>query len=447
MKKDEYIIELNFEKEIAEEPIKDYIVVSENGVKIDNENLFCDSLVIGVLVDSSSINTLLKKINVPGNEIKNLGIPFLNFPEDKNIFVSNRFKKINSEEIEFFSVQRESPFGVLILNISQEFELYYNLEIRKEKNSIYYDDNARRVKNVIIIENIKEERIGKSLKTMRIRKQYLLDFISIKKKAFLIGYYSSKRFKDVDAEIIKEIKQKRIDGKVLDKSKLWLYINNDSTFGDNSLISSWDMYKSILPDNNYIFSHNSFGISDSKKIDIKLMTWDGEINPKIFREYKRKEGDVHFMSQVFFNEDVLTKYEKDNSYTISDNGAVGYSYQWGIFRGIQRLANKYIQLNVGDFAEGIIESEWPYWASHNINPPPSLEEIKELRIIPTVQQRVNLLFKRVEEFNVVFQKSPILNSLLLPIPSLIKKSHNFFDIFSLLFKVTFSFKTLKNILG
>lgn len=436
MNKEDYLKELYFEDEIKSNPIKEYIIISQNGVLEDNSKLFCNSVIVCVLVDIDRIDAILEKIDVPGNEIKDLGMPYLASPNNHNIFVSNRTKEINDSKIEFVTIQRQSPLGDLKLEISQEFELYYNLEANKERNRITYDDNSRRVKDVVIIEDVKDEIEGKSLKIIKIRKQYLLDYISIKNKSLLIGYYSFKKFENVNPDISKKIKQYRIEGKITKKSKLWLFVGSDA-FGSQALISRIDMYKTILPNKKYIFSYNSFSTIDDEKINIKLVTWDGEINPQTLKGLKR-EGKVHFMSPVFFYEEVLKKYEDDNNYSIGDDGSVAYSYQWGIFRGIERLANKYIKINIGDFAEGIIGHEWDYWSSYNVKPPPSLDEIKYLRIIPTIQQRINRLFKRVYELNAVFQSNKLLNSLEIPVSPLIKKSDHFDE------DITYLKKTIAN---
>jgi hypothetical protein len=82
---------------------------------------------------------------------------------------------------------------------------------------------------------------------------------------------------------------------------------------------------------------------------------------------------------------VLRKYEDDQRYLIDDSGGVHYRSEWGIFRGMHRVGDDYLQVNRGDLAESVPPEELEYWMTLNVDPL-SVEELERLRKVAPYQQ-------------------------------------------------------------
>ncbi|MFH1839945.1 MAG: hypothetical protein ABH849_02240 [Nanoarchaeota archaeon] len=105
--------------------------------------------------------------------------------------------------------------------------------------------------------------------------------------------------------------------------------------------------------------------------DIKFKTRGGLKSAKKAAKHEI-EG---FLETVYFKEEVLKKYESHKDFRIGDDGTVLFGYQWGLFRGVYRVAKGYIAVNLGDLGEGFPDKELEYWKQYNVNP--NVIQIKE----------------------------------------------------------------------
>ena len=74
-----------------------------------------------------------------------------------------------------------------------------------------------------------------------------------------------------------------------------------------------------------------------------------------------------FLESVYFKEEVLKRYESNKDFRIGDNGTVLFGDQWGLFRGVFRVAKGYIAANLGDLGEGFPNEELEYWKQYNVD--------------------------------------------------------------------------------
>ena len=114
------------------------------------------------------------------------------------------------------------------------------------------------------------------------------------------------------------------------------------------------------------------------------------------------EGEVcDFMSQVYFRQEVLTKYQGASGFEIMDDGSVSCRHYWGLAGSTRRLGNELLSTVIGDFAEGVPFEEWPHWKQYAVQPP-SLEMARVLREEQTIPAVVNSLVQALGELNDVF---------------------------------------------
>ncbi|MFH0869547.1 MAG: hypothetical protein V1866_00640 [archaeon] len=98
--------------------------------------------------------------------------------------------------------------------------------------------------------------------------------------------------------------------------------------------------------------------------EIEFITKDGLKSAKKAASHKI-EG---FLETVYFKEEVLKKYESNKDFKIGDDGTVLFGYEWGLFRGVYRVAKGFIAVNLGDLGEGFPNKELKHWKQHNIDP-------------------------------------------------------------------------------
>lgn len=111
------------------------------------------------------------------------------------------------------------------------------------------------------------------------------------------------------------------------------------------------------------------------------------------------EGEVcDFMDQVYFRQEVLTKYEGAAGFEIGDDGSVSCRHYWGLVHSTSRLGNELLSTAIGDFAEGVPFEEWPHWKQYAVNPP-GLEMARVLREEQTVPAAVNSLVQALGALN------------------------------------------------
>jgi hypothetical protein len=279
-------------------------------------------------------------------------------------------------------VEKEDPTLFLAFEPRQDFTLFYSLFDRIEDPCRVWEDRLRGTNDVIRFER------NETTSSIRIAKNYILDYLFVRKKALLIGSYFlivAPADSDVPKEFRKESKYET------GNTKAKINVAKDNISGENVIVQL-DLVKALLPPKQRLLG--DFGVLPAAP-KVVFKTTKGEVDMQSY-DLGHDVGD--FLSIVFFSSTVLKKYEGDSRYRIDDNGGVHYRGVWGIFRGIWRLGDEVIAAHLGDVAEGLPYDEWSHWAAYNVDPLSS-EESKELQKIRPIPGLVNDLFSALRSFN------------------------------------------------
>lgn len=360
-----------------------FVLVGQNGHLEKYTDSFRSSFVGSGLIDPEAVSLTLKSVGYPGSIFHHLGHPELwGKPRGESGYeVESRFDR-NGIKIEAFVIVNEDPTGFMAFVPRQDFTLFYSLFDRVEDQNRVWDDHMRGVSDVIKLER------SEMLSKIKVSKAYLLDYIFIRKKALLLGYYFDivvPARTDVPIDFFKRINYD------IDKGNVRIAIARPK-ISPEQLIARLDMFKVILPPPDRTLG--DFGtMAEAPKVTLK--TSEGPVE---MSKVGTNSSDISdFLATAYFSSEVLKNYEEDRRYHIDDNGGVHYAGVWGIFRGIRRLGDEVIAAHVGDVAEGLPYAEWANWASHNIDPL-STDEHRELGEVVPIQQLLNFLVSGIEAF-------------------------------------------------
>ncbi len=108
-----------------------------------------------------------------------------------------------------------------------------------------------------------------------------------------------------------------------------------------------------------------------------------------------------FMERIYFRQDVLRKYEGADGFAVGDDGSVSCRDYWGLTRSTSRLGNELLMTAIGDFAEGVPLTEWPYWRQFAVEPP-SDDAAASLSSEQTIPEAVNIVASALGNMNTAF---------------------------------------------
>ncbi len=156
--------------------------------------------------------------------------------------------------------------------------------------------------------------------------------------------------------------------------------------------------------------------------EFTLPTVNGPVAPGRWSHYRYVEGrkkfkgsSCDFMDRVYFNQEVLSKYEGSSGFTVSDDGSVSCRDYWSLWRSTRRIGNELLATAIGDFAEGVPLEEWPHWKQYVVDPP-GVETRNVLIQEQTIPNAVNALVRELESLNAEFQNLANTMDLELPTP-------------------------------
>ena len=356
-----------------------FVLVGQNGFLDRHDYTYRDSLVGSGLIDSNKISSRLKSAGVSWSTFAGIGRPELWEAKGKSRYEVERRSEALDGKIEAFVIEREDPTGFVKFMPRQDFVIFYSLFDRIDGPNRIWDDHMRGVSDVIKFER------DESLSKISIMKNYILDYLFVRKKALLLGYYFRIVVPAQDGIPDNFRKDLQFD---VDNGKARVLVAK-AVISGKKLVAQMDMFKVVAPP-----KEKTLGFSGTlaEAPVVKLKTAIGLLDMK---KVGPAIGD--FLTPAYFDSDVLKKYETDRRYRIDDDGGVHYAGIWGIFRGIQRLGDEIIAVHVGDLAEGLPYQEWSHWASHNIDPL-SVEEHRDLGRTKPIQQLLNTLVSEVEAF-------------------------------------------------
>jgi len=371
------------------------------------------------LISCYKINTFMKNVKGTSSIFSELGKPNLYSKiGDKTDYyeVANRFqhKGIN---IEAFVIEKEDPTLHLVFEPRQDFTLFYSLFDEIEDSNRKWDDHLRAISDVIKFER------NETTSQIRINKDYLLDYLFIRNKALLIASYIFLVF-PAKAGIPDDFNNEFSFNSKKYNAKLVFSKNN---IDGEKLTARLNLIRVIYPPTNRKLGN--FGAM----VEVPNITFETTVGSVNMRKFISSNDLKEFLSKVYFKSEVLRQYETDSRYRIDDHGGVHYRGVWGIFRGIRRLGDEILVVNLGDLTEGLPYEEWKHWEVHNINPLSAKEHIIFAKIKP-INKLLNELLLAIKTIN-SNQSNLIMPSLVDDYGSIYKNVDKFEDQFSPLKKV------------
>ncbi len=377
-----------FEAVINDDPLAgQYVVVGQNGTLASTLQEYRDSLIASGFVNARHSKRLFERLGYPGEAFHELGLPFANTREDKVVkYVEESVGQYDEGHLSALSIDRDhEEIGGSLLDLRRDFVYFYNLIERFEDSTIVFDDKMRGEDRVALSE------CGSNLSTLKLRKEYLLDYLNVRSSSAILGYYRSIQIKE--SNVAKDYSLKLPFNEAIVRGE----INVSKQFSD-TLVGTLDMFKLISPASDRHVG--PFGLI-SKRPDIAFLTANGEIRPD---EVQGPGKDVNkFLTIAYFKSEVLSKYEGDRRYRIDDNGGVHYGSVWGIFRGIYRLGDDLLFAHIGDVIENLPPDQWAQWKLYNVAPL-STDEHRALRDEEPIPSLVNDLAKEMGIMNEAFGK-------------------------------------------
>jgi len=374
------IILEKMKEKISKNPLEGkYIIIGENGNLERKEKIRRSSFISSALIEINNIKEILDTLDIPGNIFHSFGSPAYGESGGVVFYEPEDIPEKYKDKLDVLVIEQLDPKGGVNFLIRQDIILFYDLFLDFISSKIVYNDHIRGQNSIIEISN------DLGLYNIKILKNYLLDYLTIRKKALLIGYYYL-----VDINIDNELKG--FPKKYSDKGDYYkwdLYISVDRYIKE-SLFAQLNMYLVILPPEKRLLDDFSFM---AEPPSIKINTNKGIIEITKSSKYDQ----VNYFTNAFFKSEVLQKYEGDLRYIIDDDGGIRYYGIWAVSRGIYRVGDDYLYANISDLFGSLPYDEWQYWASYNTEPL-SIEEHKEYNKVIPIQKLINKIMNEMEYF-------------------------------------------------
>lgn len=290
------------------------------------------------------------------------------------------------------------------LFINPDLLLFFELEERAPGRGIWWDPRKG-------VDAILHHRVDLStLEVVEIRTDYLLKYLQARQMSLLAGHYRHLHYYGPSDNAVAA------------------FVNEDVTLGSpeqgtKAILQNWGLRQDFSGREPFLQRrlHLWFEIrppaidiedpwTDQPSFDtheFTLPTRCGPVAPARWRHARSNAkhpfaGEVcGFDAQVYFRQEVLTKYEGSSGFDVGDNGSVSHYPYWSLVRSTARIGNELIVTSIGDFAEGIPYEEWPHWKQHAVEPP-SPETINALGQEQTVPDAVNSLVQELQILNACF---------------------------------------------
>ena len=352
-----------------------------------------------IMLSPGQFSEIYEELESVGNLIYHLGEPvkILRSGEEGKAYSYAPFYRF---DLGFTSVSCEPLVFVRLLTSSVELfvnpdlELYFELEERS--NGIWWDPSrGSETLRRRVIEN-------GNLHVVEIRTDYLQKYLQARQLSLVVAHYRHLHLFNPSAEIIGAF----VEGDI---------VRGSPDQGAKAVFQNWGLRQGTLePPFLQRRLHLWFEIKPPK-IDIDdpwadeppfdpyeftLPTQRGAAAPARWKHFRQVEGrefkgeSCSSMDDVYFRQEVLSKYEGASGFEISDT-SVRFRRYWGLDRSVSRIGNELISTAIGDFAKGVPFEEWQHWKQHAVEPP-SLETIRALCEEQTVPDAVNCL---VEQLN------------------------------------------------
>lgn len=280
--------------------------------------------------------------------------PGITIFDDKHI----EYKRFNNEKAYEPFVVEQCFHGIKENHIElvEEFRLLFNL---------YFDEQTKQYKDLdkdCVVASIQEN------DTVCVNKRYLKIYLAYK-KAVLVVFLNKQVWLD-DEDIYEKIKSLR-KPQISEKDNDFCYsliLSNSKTVATEvkSYFTSLYAKKIIYPARRPISELEKDGMNyQSFIIDVDENGNEIEYtcDPEQLSDYFNKNGDApEYLTPVFFNPEVLNKYNYDDRYIVED-GIVRYGYYWSLH--IDNNHKDYVVVWLGDLGRDLPKEEQCHWRSYN----------------------------------------------------------------------------------
>ncbi|MXZ17781.1 MAG: hypothetical protein F4069_03430 [Rhodothermaceae bacterium] len=373
-----------------------------------------------MLLEPGHFSEVHSEIDFVGNVLHDLGKPggYKRSKEGEEEYFYAPFhrfslRSISCEPLVFI----HQPNSNYELFINPDLQLYFELE--KKSGGIWW--NPRRG-----VTALRHKVIGYNdlqIEIVEIRVDHLRKYLQIRQRALVVGHYRHLYLFDPSSETIKTFVGEDIE-------------QGSPTQGAKAIIQNIGPSQRLVGES-YIGRrlHLWFEVQPLE-IDIDdpwaeeilfdpsrftLPTKNGPVAPDRFRvPIKGRERPYDgvtckFMENIYFKQEVLSKYEGDSRFDIQDNGSVSCRHYWGLERSTSRVGNELLSTTIGDFAAGVPFIEWPHWKQYAVEPP-SLETINALLDEPEIPSVVNQLIQELDKLNIALVKLAGVMEVVIPDP-------------------------------
>ncbi|WP_200979833.1 hypothetical protein [Echinicola sp. 20G] len=226
------------------------------------------------------------------------------------------------------------------------FLLTYGLTPRLTEEIIYWDDLSKPMMDVVVsIPKSVYDFPEYSKSFVQIRKEYLQDYLMLKKKV-LIQVYCETRILEGDPEIQELLGE----NKHFEKTTKYNHFRILKTLDDKYFAEVTGFREIKLGDE----------IPFSKWDNKKDLIWPG------FKEPITRSNAKHW-EYVYVSDEVLDVYEQDDNYTVCpESGSVSYKNQWSVSR-TSRIGRNHIKLELFKLYEGTPFKVISYWNKFSVD--------------------------------------------------------------------------------
>lgn len=352
---------------------------------------------------------IFDKLNSVGNVIHNMGKPEgldLNEGNQKKYSYSpfHKFEFPFTSTVGEPLVFEQSATSGVQLFINPDLWLFFELEEKTRGCGIWWDQ--RRGVEALRQHTIEED----NLEVVEIRVNHLRKYLQARQMSLIVCHYRQLLLFNPSQDNIRAFEQKE-------------EILGSPEQGVKAFLQNWGL-RNDIPDTPPFLQRrlNLWFEIRPPAIDIEDLCLDeppfdpytftlptrvGPVAPARWARFRSSDGRTFegngcdFMEQVYFLQEVLTKYEGASGFDIKDNGSVLYHHYRGLDRSTVRLGNELLSISIGDFAQHLPFEEWRHWEQYSVEPP-SHETVAALEKEQTIPDAVNSLVKVLHALNVSF---------------------------------------------
>lgn len=361
-----------------------------------------------VLVSVRSFQQLFDSLNYVGNVFSDLGqssgvVSYYQSNKDYSYTPFHEFEfRGTATDGEPMCFLRETSTA-LELSINPDIIFYLGLEERVRGSGTWTDPRT----GAEVILHVE----ARPKTSVRIRTEYLLRYLRARQRCLLVGVFERCLYRNPDREAVAAFEASELTmGSAEGGAKALVF-----STGPQKMLSLdpfirrelhlWFQLEPPALDVDHAFD-------DPPTFDVCSLTFptrSGLVAPARFRAHGIESGrplaggTCDFMDRIYFRQDVLSRYEGTDGFTVDDDGSVTCGHYWSLSRSTQRIGNDLLCTAIGDFAEGVPFEEWPHWKLYSVDPP-SHPYVKAIASETTVIEAVNGVLNSLERFASVFSR-------------------------------------------